>query len=246
MQNVIDAMGSLQTERDTWKLADALYVIVPKGGEGMFQPIVDAAVTMKVGFNNKGQAYTAKNLVQYRDVAKAWPAEKRVVGVSFTAHREVSESQAVAGGIEGKRKFLENQVTVQAGQPGKVTTTVIRKAIQASKGVVPPAPPTTVPAPPKAVDNVLDDLRLNGGQKLIDAIPKGTSLEELDQLKKGLNAVLVHIDKLQSSYKRDQAAKKAAASAPSDEQIQERSEAIAVKAKGKGDFRGLRGQQAGD
>jgi hypothetical protein len=44
---VIDAMRSIQTESDRWKLAEALYAVIPQGVRG-FNELIDAATAAGV------------------------------------------------------------------------------------------------------------------------------------------------------------------------------------------------------
>jgi hypothetical protein len=229
---VIEAMRDVQTETDRWKLAEALLVAVPKGGDTAFGPIVDAAVMAKVD----GTGYKTATLRLYRDTARQWPEADRIPGVSFTAHREVQNAKEL-GSMADKRKTLEGLAQTQGG-PGKVTVASIRRAVALKAGQT-PAAQTPRGANPIVADTV-NDLK-DGGTKLIAAIPKGTSADDLDKIKKGLNAVLAHVEQLAVRAKREAAAAKAKASAPSDAEIHEQTKKVAAAAKKQvGDLRGLR------
>ena len=233
VQSVLDAMATVQTERDTWVLADALVVAVPKGGDATFEPLCDLAAQFKVD----GTGFKPQTLRLYRDTAKAWPAEERIPGVSFSAHREVQNAKEL-GTFAQKRKTLE-QLVVTQGSPGKVTVSSIRRAVKAKGPMAQPGTATTAAPSAPQVNSTVQDLK-GGGKQLIAGIPRGLSIDELKEIKTGLNAVLTHVEALISRAPREAAEKKMATSAPTDAEIKERTEKVVANVKGKGDMRGLR------
>jgi hypothetical protein len=175
-QPILDALGNLHDERDRWTLAEVLNTEAPQhAGNVWFQNVVDAADSAGV------PSLSVTSLRQYRDTAARWPADKRVAGASFTAHREVQTL-----GIEAGADLLRDLVG-QHGAKG-VTTTLVRKAIMAKQG-------TTAAAKKAAPASVSFTDLLNGAPKLIAVIKAaGLDASALDKLHAGVSAVLAEVD----------------------------------------------------
>ena len=236
MKEVIEAMRSIQTESDRWRLAEALFAEIPAGGGG-FSDIIDAATNAHVD-----GGLTATTLRLYRDTASRWPSDKRVPNVSFSAHREAMVMPTIDEGA----KLLEDLVKTQGG-PGKVTVASVRKAIAVKQGKV-SAAPTHGPVASPSTASALNDLK-TGGKELIHAIASDTEGDDLDKLQAGLSKVIAHVEQLRARAARKAATAKAKATAPTDKQIagrvaaagqNARTRATTASKKGsQGDLRGL-------
>jgi hypothetical protein len=201
VDDVIDAMRSINSEADRWHLADALLVTNPSGTND-FATIVEKATAAGV----LGQL-SANTLRLYRDTASHWPVSRRIVGVSFSAHREVEKLHTIDAAV----KMLENCVKA-AGGPDKVTIKAVRQAVAISQGkAVTPAPAAAPVAASQSVMDALDDLR-QGGKKLIQSIPRTTPSSQLDEYHAGLSKVLAHVEALRSKASQKAAAAKKGAS----------------------------------
>ena len=223
LDDVIEAMRSIQTESDRWHLAEALAKQVPGGSEG-FSEILDQATAEGVAGK-----LSLNTLRLYRDAALRWPADKRVANVSFSAHREAM----VLESIDAAAKMLAD-LAKNAGA-GNVTVAAVRKAIAVQQGKVTAAPAATTSQ--KAVD-VLADIK-QGAPQLIAAISPATVTSELDQLHAGLTKAIAHVERL-----RAKAARKTAAAKPSSTPVPkpspgERKVAGEAITKARGDLRGL-------
>jgi hypothetical protein len=195
---IIEAMRSVQTESDRWRLAEILAKAVPDGTKG-FAEIIDAANAEGVG-----GGLSVNTLRLYRDTAKQWPADKRVPNVSFSAHREVQVLPTTAAGV----KVLT--ALVKAHGAGNVTVAEVRKAVKIQRGIAPAEKAEgDAKAQPKAVLDILADLKA-GSPALIAAIPARTQKDQLDQIHAGLVKALAHVEDLRGRAARA-AAKKAAA-----------------------------------
>jgi hypothetical protein len=194
--DVIEAMRSLQTEGDAWRLAEALLARVPVGDNSGFDEIMDEAAAANVlGKLSK------KTLMLYRDAANRWPADKRIANVSFSAHREA----LVLENINESVRLLEQ--LVKANGAAGVTVQSVRKAIAVKRGTVKAAPAGAAATAPKAAVDMLADLR-TGAKALIGAIGADTEDDELVKLHAGLTKTLAHVERLQAK-----AARKAATAA---------------------------------
>jgi hypothetical protein len=186
---VLDVIRSVTAESDMWHLSDTVLRIVPTGITGL-RDIVDAASSQ--GILGK---LSVDTLRAYRATAEHWPADKRMDGVSFSAHREAERLNA---GLTAERQLLTN---VAKANGGKITVDAVRAAVRAKQGKQarqrPPragAAPAAAPGP-KGPDAALADLK-DGGKQLIAAIDKNTSNADLDKLRKGTSNVLGHIENL--------------------------------------------------
>jgi len=189
LDDVIDAMRSINSEEDRWSLADALLVTNPPGTND-FDQVVEKAMAAGVLGN-----LSANTLRLYRDSAKNWPKAKRIAGVSFSAHREVEKLPTIDAGV----KLLE-AVVKTVGGADKVTVAAVRKAVAIQQGKPAPTTPAARAAASAAATtlaDVLTDIR-SGGQKLIQSIPGTTPSNELDELHSGLSKVLAHVEKLRA------------------------------------------------
>lgn len=195
--DVIEAMRSLQTEGDAWRLAEALLARVPVGDNSGFNEIMDEAAAAGVAGKLK-----ATTLRLYRDAANRWPADKRIANVSFSAHREAMVLENTAEAV----RLLEQ--LVKANGPGGVTVQSVRKAVAVKRGVVKPAAATSGAAAKsgRAID-MLADVQ-TGAKQLIAAIGADTPEDELLKLHNGLSKALAHVERLQA-----RAAKRAATAA---------------------------------
>jgi hypothetical protein len=232
---VLDAMRSIQSESDRWRLAEALVAVVPKGTLG-FNEIMDRAT--KEGVAGK---LSVNTLRLYRDAAVRWPSDKRVEAVSFSAHREAM----VMEDIRSASKLLKD-LAHQLGAD-KVTVAQVRKAIAVKQGKpVPGSKANSTPAS-AAVGNygeVVADLR-SGGAKLIAAVPADG---DLDAIHAGLTKVIAHVEKMRAAAARKaasaakkQAGSKAPAKSPSDigKQAAAQKRTSSRTAAKRGDMRGL-------
>lgn len=198
---VIDAMRSIQSESDRWRLADALAAQVPAGSAvAEFKQIVDDAVEAGVG-----GGLSVNTLRPYRDTANWWPVDKRLPNVSFSAHREAMRLEDVAAAV----KMLDNLVKTFGA--GKVTVTSVRRAVAVANNRPLPSAKSdagTVAKVDRTTAQVLADIAA-GAPQLISAID-GTV--DLDRLHAGLNKALAHVEKLR--IKAAAKAKRPAAKAP--------------------------------
>lgn len=201
LQNVLDAMRDIQTEGDAWKLAEALVARIPDGLKG-FDEIIDQATAAGVVGKLK-----ANSLRLYRDAAKRWPAEKRVAGVSFSAHRE---AMALGENVADQRKLIED---IRKGlKPGEtVSVASVRQAVRLKRGIAPTPKnqPTAAAAAAMSNMDILSDLR-SGSPKIIAAIKSSFSESDLEKLQDGLNKALAHVEKLRMRSARAKAAAKKA------------------------------------
>ena len=198
LNDVVDAMRSVQTEADRWILAEALVELIPTG-EGGFQEVIDRATSEGLLGN-----FTVNTLRLYRDTAKRWDKDKRVTDVSFSAHRE---AMSVKGDITAAAKLLAAQVKT-VGAPAKVTASSVRKAVRLANGKAPLATAKTAPTVGPQFDLVAD--LKHGGKKLAAMIGPDTSVSDLDSLHAGLNKVIAHVEKLRGKAARKASAAKTA------------------------------------
>ncbi len=230
---VIDAMRSIQTEGDRWRLAEALATEIPTGNDGFAEIIDQATAAEVVG------TLSATTLRLYRDTANRWPTDKRVANVSFSAHREVMVLDSMA-----QRTRMLNDLSKNLG-PAKVTVAAVRKAVAVSQGKAPAAPASANGSASKATLDVLADV-IAGSPALIKAISSTTSADDLDKLHAGLNKALAHVDRLRAkaNAKATAAAKAAARPAAKVPATKPAAKAPAAKKaparrKAQGDLRGL-------
>jgi hypothetical protein len=233
VREVLDAMESITSESDRWNLADTLSRKIPSGQQDStsgvsFSDIMDEAT--KAGVAGKLNATTLR---LYRDTANRWPSNKRVAGVSFSAHREAMVLKDKDGNdlpVDDQAKLLEDLIKSE-GSPDKVTVASVRRVIRAKTGKGAATPQATS----KRVTETLEDLK-KGGADLIKSIRPDTSSADLDKIHAGLNKVIGHVEKL-----RVKAASKAktakASTAPTP--ITSARKAPAKAAGGAGDLRGL-------
>jgi hypothetical protein len=229
LAEVFDAMASINTESDRWHLAEALAKQIPSGasyGGVSFADILDAAT--KQGVAGK---LSTNTLRLYRDTASRWPADKRVAGVSFSAHREMRDF----GDVSAQAKALEALVKSEGGAD-KVTVASVRRAIKTHQGKAVNPPGAAISK--KAID-VVEDLK-KGAPELIGSIPVGTTRDELDKIHAGLNKALAYVEKLRARA----AQRKASATKPTPQKAPAAPAAGTTKkvvpiAAGKGDLRGL-------
>ena len=229
MSQVIDALRSVQSESDRWKLADALAKKIPSGLKG-FDEIVDAA-------KNAGVAGKLKvnTLRQYRDTSVRWKPEDRVPEVSFTAHKEAQN----AGTTPEAKKLLE-RIVKQAGADG-VSVGEVRRAVSALKGKTSKGTgggggggkAAKAPPPPAPAADIVKDLS-HGGGLLIAAIPNDMDAADLSKLIAGIKKVLGHAERLQMK-----AANKANAGKNKPAVTPIKREPVPVKQSGPGDIRGM-------
>ena len=179
---VIDAMRLDKSDSSTWTLADALLKAVPANsgkGDATFTAIIADADAAGIA------GYSVTTLRQYRDQANVWPADKRVDGISFSAHAEVSKLKGAS--VDEKHRVLED------AKANKATVASIRQDIRFRNN--PNAKPLAA-AKAKSVD--VSDL-LKGGSKLIAAIKAaGLSDGQLDKVHDGLTAVLTEVDAMRA------------------------------------------------
>ena len=193
---VLDAMREISTEGDLWFLAETLRDAIPKGEAG-FRDLMDKAISEGVAGRQ-----SAQTLRHYRDTAIHWPRNKRVAGVSFSAHRDAYHRLKDVD----KAAALLNQLAKQPDAkgrkgPDRVTVERVRQRVAAQKGVA-PAPSSTrssrsqqTAAPQQPPIDMLADLKA-GGPKIIGQIPSGTLRGDLDKLQRGMNKVLAHVERL--------------------------------------------------
>jgi hypothetical protein len=194
---VIDAMRSIQTEGDRWRLAEALAQQIPSGGAG-FDEIIDEATAAGVAGN-----LSRTTLRLYRDAAVRWPAGKRVPNVSFSAHREAMILPTIAEQVK-----LLNALSKYHG-PGKVTVASVRRAIAVQQGKPAPEPNGKGTVAQTESAGILADV-IAGSPLLITAIGPDTSPANLDKLDAGLRKAMAHVDRLRAKANRKPAAKPAA------------------------------------
>lgn len=238
--DVIEAMRSVQTEADQWRLAEALASAIPNGGASDFAAIVDEAKAAGVS-----GGLSAKTLQLYRDAAKRWPADKRVANLSFSAHRE---TMALEGDIASRVKLL-TQLVKSSGGADKVTVQTVRQAVRVANG----KPPKDAPTPADKAEAeaqrttaaVLADI-MAGAPQLLSAINARTTRDDLDKLNKGFAKALAHVERLQAKQaaaaKRLTAPRKpaGAAKATAGKPVAKKAPAKAPAArKPAGDLRGL-------
>jgi hypothetical protein len=187
----VEAMRTAQSESDLWALSDLLVRLVPSGQTG-FKNLIDLAIGEGIG------AFTEKTLYSYRDSANFWPADKRVAGVSFSAHRS-AEPYKTPKNVDASKGLLEKMT---GATNGKVTVSAVRRAVAAAKpGGAPPAKkPATTQAATPSVNDALADLQ-SGGRKLKLAVGN-LDLEHLEQVQHGLNNVLTRVEELRARLER--------------------------------------------
>jgi uncharacterized protein (DUF1778 family) len=218
--DVIEAMRSIHTESDRWRLAEALCQEVPAGSQG-FAEIIDEAKTAGVL-----GALKLQTLRLYRDTAVRWPADQRVPNVSFSAHREAMVMQDKAA------KMLTDLARSLGAD--KVTVASVRQAVAVQRGTAAKTPAAKT-APKSPTFDVLADI-MNGAHNIVAAIDQATLTDqELDRLHAGLSAALSHVEKLRAkaARKAQMAAKKATSPAPAAPRKR------AATTKARGDLRGL-------
>jgi hypothetical protein len=203
-------MRDIQSEGDMWKLAEALVAKIPQGLAG-FDEIIDQATVAGVAGTLK-----ANTLRLYRDTANRWPADKRVAGVSFSAHREAMNLGPDK--VDEQRKLIEDiRKNLSPGET--VSVAAVRKAVRIKKGLAPTARAAQVAAATAAGASVsyvqvIDDVKA-GSPKLIGAIVSTTPEAELDKLQAGLNKAIAHVEKLRMRAARaKQGAKQPRAASP--------------------------------
>ena len=249
MTSVIAAIRDITTEGDTWKLADALAVLIPQGEkQAAFQEIIDKAASE--GIAGK---LTWNTLRVYRDVSANWPQDKRLPTVSFSAHREILVATNPANDkypkgqpitLDEKIKMLQQLEKSQG--VGKVTVASVRKsiAVRAKKPINTKANPAPTPASAAQTSfaSVLADIAA-GAPKLIGAIPTTSTAGELDKYTAGFNSALTHIDSLRQKLARKQlAGKQTAKQVPAAVKAAKPGGAVksaAAPSKKLGDLRGL-------
>jgi hypothetical protein len=193
MSEVIDALRSVETETERWRLADALAKKVPTGLAG-FDEILDVAKQRGIRGSLK-----RNTLRQYRDTAVRWPVRDRLPNVSFTAHKKAQD----AGTLADAKRVLEGILKANAKTGDGVSVAQVTAAINAKKGKTTPkgkgqgkkGGPAPV-AQAKAAE-IISDLVTNEGKLLIAAIPKDAPLAHLDKVIAGLKKVLGHAERLQ-------------------------------------------------
>jgi hypothetical protein len=223
MDAVIDAMRELHDEHDRWYLSEVLFEQIPAGLAG-FSQILDKAKTEGVA-----GSLSVNTLRLYRDTASRWPADKRVKGITFSAHREAMN----LGDVTAANKMLRD--LARQGGTGNVTVKRVREAVAVAQNKPVRQPSTTANAKTKALD-VLNDLEA-GAPLLIAAIGPATDDAALDKLHQGLTKAIAHVERL-----RAKAARKAAAAkkpAPATAKATAAKKAASSTKKGAGDLRGL-------
>jgi hypothetical protein len=198
---IVEAMRELQTEGQAWVLAEALAKKVPTGEKG-FDEIMDAAGAQGITAN-----LSANTLKAYRNAALAWPPEKRVPDVSFSAHREAMNLKDT---VAQQEKLLQD-LSKSLGGPGKVSVSAVRRAVQVKRG----KPVTTRGAgggrggsgttPVKPQFDVLDDIKA-GSPQLISRIGGDTKGSDLDKLHVGMTRAIEHVERLRIKLARAKAA----------------------------------------
>jgi hypothetical protein len=225
---VIEAMRSIQTEGDRWRLAEALHAQIPSGLEG-FADIIDAATTAgvlgKLSFNT---------LRLYRDTAARWPADLRVPNVSFSAHRT-----AMTIDIKAASKLL-HALARQKGAGG-VTVDEVRRAIAVQQGKPITATSAADKATAAAKIEIVADIKA-GAPQLIASIGPDTGPDDLDKLHAGLTKAIAHVERLRAKAARKAAsASKATKSVATSSATARKAAASTTKtsARRRGDLRGL-------
>jgi hypothetical protein len=190
--DVIEAMRSIQTESDRWRLAESLKTLIPSGLRG-FQELIDQANSQGVAGN-----LSVNTLRLYRDTATRWPEDKRVPNVSFSAHREAMSLPTIDAAV----KMLDG-LSKNLGSPAKVTVASVRKAIKVQNGTLNPVTSTAVrPTSSKASTiDVLADIKA-GAPAIIAAVASTTTVTELDAIKAGLQKAIAHVERLQAKANR--------------------------------------------
>lgn len=208
---VLDAIRDIASDQDGWRLADVLVATVPNG----VKPFADLLKRAQdAGIAGKLKVDTLR---LYRDTAKHWPADQRVPGVSFSAHREAERLNDVDAAV----KLLRDLAATSSGA-ANVTVTAVRSAVAVKRGHTPkPAnAPRTTTAPVAAAAGgspwpiVLEDLR-TGAPELCKALDK--SGINLDALHGGLSKALAVVEARRSkaaAKARKQAAPASPAPAP--------------------------------
>jgi hypothetical protein len=220
MDAVIDKIRNLHDEHDRWLLAEELCKQIPKGGVGF------SAIIAKANEEGVAGKLKEKTLQLYRDTAIRWPADKRVKGVTFTAHRE-----AMAVGDAAKASKLLTGLVKQHGA-SKVTSTLVRDAVRTAQGKAKPVKKGKANTP---TFDVLADVK-HGASQLIAAIGSDTDADALDKLHAGLTKAIAHVEKL-----RVKAARKAAPKAAAPVAKQAAKKAATSNGRRAGDMRGIRG-----
>lgn len=200
-ERVFDAMGSLHDEADRWTLAEALLAAVPQNTSNRwFEKLNDDATSRGI------PTLSVTTLRQYRDTAARWPADKRVKGASFTAHREVQPLIPDDGDTTDARRLLEQLIDSHGA--AKTTAVRVRQAVRAHQGVANPPKPIT------STTVSFADL-MKGGEKMIAAI-LGANLAPaaLDSIHAGLTAVLTAVETERVKAARKQGAQAAQAARP--------------------------------
>lgn len=237
LNEVIDAMRSIQTESERWTLAEALRALVPTGVAG-FSEVVDKATAEGVAGN-----LSANTLRLYRDTATRWPADKRVADVSFSAHREAMVLPSIT---EAQRTLTA--LAKQLGA-GKVTVASVRKAVAVKQGKPVPGTPAggkgnggggKAGSSGPTESQALADLK-SGGKLLIEMIGQDTSEGDLDKLQAGLTKVIAHVERLRAKAARKQAAasKAAAKKGVANARAAVKKSSTPRTRKAQGDLRGL-------
>lgn len=183
--SVIEAMRSIQTESDHWKLADRLLRVAPQGNNKPFADIIERAAAAGV----RGQKMTRTTLRIYRDTAAYWPESKRVPNISFTAHRAAKVGIGSATEAASVLKGLSRQLG-----PENVTVAEVKKAIAAKTGAKMPAKKKGAKNTTTNMGRVLEDLKA-GGSQMIAAIGTQQDTADLDALKVGLEKVQYHVQR---------------------------------------------------
>ena len=224
---VIDAMRSIQTESDLWNLADLLRLAIPEGQTG-FVEIITRASDAGVDAGLSGSTLRA-----YRDTAKKWPKSRRIANVSFSAHREAERLIGKDGGPVTPAADLLTAMVKQHGA-GKVTVAMVRKSVRAAQGKTKKPKASTAAAPSAKVSNVLVDLKA-GAPELIAALTAATP--DLDQIHKGLNKALTHVDRLRAKRAQKQTSTSAPVAATDKVTTSVKTPAPSTKTRRPGDLR---------
>lgn len=122
----VDALKSLKSGSDRWRLADSLLKEVGPGeSRSRFQAMRREAE--EDGIENP---LSVSALRQYRDVAAHWPPDTRIDGVSFSAHR------AAKDGSDDPQGLLRDLVATHGKS---VTVATVKDAAAVLKGSTPTA-----------------------------------------------------------------------------------------------------------
>ena len=199
---VCEAIKDVHDEASLWRLSDELVVIAPAGVQSV-ENVVAQAKARDI------PTKSVNTLRLYRDVAIRFPANERVAGVSFSAHRE-----AIAIGTTAEAVQVLDDLVKQHGAAG-VTVTTVKAAVQAKSGKV-SAPKQSV-KPQSALADVARDLSNNAGKGFISELDALTAINgiTLDGLHAGVSHLLAAIES-----KRARAARKAAQAAKSTPKVQ--------------------------